>query len=432
MLNGTIRHLYGDNMGKTSSKAISRSCRVICIPFLPEVYNKVIEKPVEFRALIDEQIKQFPELFPSEITQQYRMKDFRYSKKLSIYIRRIEICKVNYTIRPSYVMPFMTGMVKDIEKALFLRKFNVPFWALTYVFGKDSMYWYRIETSLGRYSIVGTTIRHPEDLPKHVSADEKHTKLLGEKAYIATTVSNGCILGASVSKSAGEASLKEAYNSFKGESQRLKSDYAPDTVNTDGWPATQNTWKALFPSIHVIRCFLHIYISIRDRTKNKFKDVFNKLAPKLWECYHADNKASFSQRVRRLHEWAKKADSTPSIILDKISKLRENLSSFTITYDFPKAHRTSNMIDRLMQRMDKHLFNTQYFHGDKSSAELNIRGWALILNFAPLNPFTVKKHGGLQSPAERFNKFRYHDNWLQNLLISASLGGYRSPPPNPL
>ena len=255
-------------MDKTSSKAISRSCRVICVPFLPEVYNKVIEKPVEFRALIDEQIKQFPELFPPEITQQYLMKDFRYSKKLSIYIRRIEICKVNYTIRPSYVMPFMTGMVKDIEKALFLRKFNVPFWALSYVFGKNPMYWYRIETSLGRYSIVGTTIRHSEDLPEHVSADEKHTKLLGEKVYIVTTASNGCILGASVSKSAGEASLKEGYNTFKEESQRLKSDYAPDTVNTDGWAATQNAWKTLFPSISRQSRVLC------KKVKNKMRQIF--------------------------------------------------------------------------------------------------------------------------------------------------------------
>ncbi|MCP4104008.1 MAG: hypothetical protein GY749_00485 [Desulfobacteraceae bacterium] len=91
------------------------------------------------------------------------------------------------------------------------------------------------------------------------------------------------------------------------------------------------------------------------------------------------------------------------------------------------------MPDRLMRKMDRHLFNTQYFHGSLFSAELGIRGWALIQNFAPSNPITQKKYNdGFQSPAERLNKFRYNDNWLQNLLISASLGGYRKPPPNPL
>ncbi len=94
--------------------------------------------------------------------------------------------------------------------------------------------------------------------------------------------------------------------------------------------------------------------------------------------------------------------------------------------------RTSNMLDRLMQRMDRHLFSAQYFHGSKKAAELSIRGWTLIQNFAPWNPRTVKKHHGYHSPAVRLNRFLYSECWLENLLISASLGGYRTPPQNPL
>ncbi len=419
-------------MDTAFSKSATRHNRVICVFFPPETYNKTIEDPGEFRAYLDEMIKQFPELFPSEIAQKYRMKDIYHSKKLAISIRRIEIYKTSYTIRPSHVMPYMTGTTEEVEKPLFLRKFNVPYWGISYVFGRNPMYWYRLETFLGRYSIVGTTIQDPKNLPRNLSADEKHTHLVGEKAYIATTVSNGCILGVSVALSAGDEALETAYLSYKEEAQGLDPNYTPDTVNTDGWPATQNAWKRLFPSVALIKCFLHLYISIRNRTKKKFKDAFQITTPKLWNCYNAKNKASFSQRVRRLDEWVKKTDSIPTIITDKIGKLRENIRSFTTAYDFPNAHRTSNMVDRLMQRMDKHLFSTQYFHGSKLSAELNIRGWALILNFAPSNPYTVKKHNGLESPAERLNKFRYHDNWLQNLLISASMRGYRSAPPNPL
>jgi hypothetical protein len=75
-------------------------------------------------------------------------------------------------------MPYLTGIVEEIEKALFMRKFNVPFWALSYTFGKDPMYWYRIEKSLGRNSIIGTTIRNADDVPAHLGADEKHTRIL--------------------------------------------------------------------------------------------------------------------------------------------------------------------------------------------------------------------------------------------------------------
>ena len=49
------------------------------------------------------------------------MKDIRYSKWFDIWIRRILIEDVAYTIRPSFVMPYMTGMVEDVEKPLFLR-----------------------------------------------------------------------------------------------------------------------------------------------------------------------------------------------------------------------------------------------------------------------------------------------------------------------
>jgi hypothetical protein len=40
----------------------------------------------------------------------------------------------------------MTAMVHEVEKALFLRKFGVPFWALSHVFGRDHMYWYRVKS----------------------------------------------------------------------------------------------------------------------------------------------------------------------------------------------------------------------------------------------------------------------------------------------
>lgn len=418
-------------MGKADSKSAHRNNRTICLPFSQEVYNGNINNAFDFRICIDERIELFPELFPPEITKGYLMKDIYHSKKQSIAIRRIEIAGITYTIRPSFLMPYMTGVVDEIEKALFMRKFNVPFWALSYAFGKDPMYWYRIEQSLGRNSIVGTTIRNCEDIPQHLGADEKHTWILGDKVYVATTVGNECILGASIAKDATEQSLHDSYQVFKDEAQCLKPGYSPTTVNMDGWKATRNAWKALFTSVVTICCFLHVFIKIRDRAKKKYKDIFDQAATKLWDCYQAENKAAFAQRIRRLVEWCQK-DSIPPVIANPIKKLRENIAEYKIAYDYPNAHRTSNMVDRLMQRMDRHLFSTQYFHGTMVAAEKNIRGWALIQNFAPYNPHTVKKLNGCTSPAERLNNFRYHSNWLHNLFISASLGGYRSPPQIPL
>jgi hypothetical protein len=113
-----------------------------------------------------------------------------------------------YTVRPFFVMPYHTAFADDIEKALFLRNVNVSFWALTYVFGRNDMYWYRMEQSLGRNSIVGTTVKSPERLPDNLGADEKHSRLKGEKVYVPTTVGDQCILGASVSEDAGERCIR--------------------------------------------------------------------------------------------------------------------------------------------------------------------------------------------------------------------------------
>jgi hypothetical protein len=200
-----------------------------------------------------------------------------------------------------------------------------------------------------------------------VVADEKHTWLHGETFCCATTVVNGCVLGASVSATAGQDDLQKAYGVFKQETQTMKPDYGPDTVNTGGWLPTRNTWKHLFPTITALMCFLHVLISIRDRSSKKYKDVFTAVSEKLWDCYRAHTRASFSQRVRRICEWAKK-EKVPVLIVDKLEKLRKNLSSFSEACDHPGAFRTGNMLDRLMQRMDRRLFSAQYFHGNPISA----------------------------------------------------------------
>jgi len=63
---------------------------------------------------------------------------------------------------------------------------------------------------------------------------------------------------------------------------------------------------------------------------------------------------------------------------------------------------------------------------------LVLRAWAIIHNFAPSNPVTIRKHNGWRSPAERLNQHRYHHNWLHNLLISAHRAQRNLAPPKPL
>ena len=98
--------------------------RIICLPFDKQTYYDIVKDASKFRASLDEFIEQFPQLFPAEMTEGYQLKEIREPKKLPVPIRRILIKKTNisYTIRPSFVMPYLTAMTEDAERVLFLRK----------------------------------------------------------------------------------------------------------------------------------------------------------------------------------------------------------------------------------------------------------------------------------------------------------------------
>ena len=204
----------------------SRGHRTICVPIEEEDYLRIIHDPKAFRRTLDDCFRQTPELFPVNFALGYELKDDRMSAKQQIPIRPCLLKDDSaYSIRPSFLMPYMTAATADVEGPLFLRKFGVPFWALARVFGGDPMSWYRMECGLGRFSVVGTTVR-TATLPEHLLADEHHQGLDGQKVYIATTVGNGCCLGAEPAEAAGSDKLKVAYQVFKDEA----CDVSPNTL----------------------------------------------------------------------------------------------------------------------------------------------------------------------------------------------------------
>lgn len=414
------------NCTKTKAEVV-RSNRRITLPLSMEQYQEIVGDCCAYRKWVDEMIAQHPELFPQEIVGGYRLHDERSSEKMEgVRLRRIRLNirdgagkEQVFTIAPSGVLPYFAGLTDDVEKALFLRRFDVPFWALAYVFGRDDKYWYRQASQFGRYAIVQTVVKDPEKLPLHLLADEKITWLNGEKVVVATTVGEDCVLGASVALSADEENLTEAYRHFKEEAQTVKADYAPETVNTDGWSATQRAWLNLFPLVILIECFLHAFIKIRERGKH-LKELFRQLSQQVWDVYRATDGVAFRLKAEELRLWAEK--HTTSYVLEAVRKLCAKTERFALAYDHPLAHRTSNMLDRHMNAMARWLDSTRFFHGHWISAERSIRAWALLHDFGPYCPRSTASQN-YSSPAHKLNGFVYHQNWLHNLLISTSMSG---------
>ena len=408
-----------------AKRSLTQDLRTICLPCTEEEYGGIVKDAKLFRLWVEKSFAAYPDLFPGEFAKGFSMADHRTSKKLSLMLRRVELHDGRrFTVRPSFVMPHMTARTDDVHKPLFLRKFGVPYWALAWVFGRNPMYWFRLECRLGNFSVVGTTVRQAE-IPEHLIADEHHQTCDGRKVFLATTVGGGCCLGVAMAATADTDDLTEAYQVFRDEARNVNSDYSPKTVNTDGWKSTQAAWQILFTNIIVLRCFLHAWLKIRDRAKN-LKEKFYELSKQVWHAYHADNKRSFAQRLRHLASWASK--NVSGIILEAVQDLCAKKKLWLAAYNHPQAHRTSNMLDRVMRPMNRYFFDGQHLHGGIDTNEQHVRGWALLWNFTPWNPAITKANDGWRCPAERLNKHRYHDNWLQNLLLSASLGGYRIAP----
>jgi hypothetical protein len=176
-------------------------------------------------------------------------------------------------------------------------------------------------------------------LPQHLLADEHHQSCDGQKVYIATTVGSGCCLGAEPAPTAGTDDLKAAYGVFKEEAQDVTPEYAPKTVNTDGWPGTQAAWKALFSQVVILLCFLHAWLKIRDRAKH-LKELFAEVSQRVWEAYYAPDRRCFAQRLRWLRQWA--TDHLQGIVLEKVLDLCNKRDRWSVAYRHPDGYRTSS------------------------------------------------------------------------------------------
>lgn len=135
---------------------------------------------------------------------------------------------------------------------------------------------------------------------------------------------------------------------------------------------------------------------------------------------------SESHGLRRLREWAD-ANLPKGSLLDAVHAMCSKRASFTQAYEFEAAYRTTNHVDRLMNRQDLRLYAMHYyFHGSLASASMTMRSSALLWNFH--TPTDEERVRCIDGRAPRFPSsmaFRT-TNWLHDLLIASSMGGRRS------
>jgi hypothetical protein len=399
-----------------------RGAKQIVIPMTRPQYDLLWNDAAQVRALLDGLLAEFPEIFPANMPAGYALHGHgRESRKLpGVRLRKVKLADgAVYWLRPSFALGYMTGAVEDLAYPLLLAAHGVPAWLLTMGFGRSDMFWQRLLERFGRSSLVGTTVRDPARLPVHLTADEHHGDWAGEKGFLAVTAAEGCLLGLALTKSADEKHLQAAYADFAREARDVQGDYAPQTVNTDGWAATQNAFRALFPTIVVVLCYLHGFLKIRDRCRKN-----HDLHRRVWEVFRAPTAAAFRQQMQDFQAWGAQ-QALPGPVREALTKLANQTEAYAAAYAHPGCRRTSNAVDRPMNRLTRLLYAGRGLHGHQVSSERRLRGWALLLNFRPFAPRSnrPREHA---SPAHRLNGKRYHAHWLHNLCVSTSLLGFRN------
>jgi hypothetical protein len=400
----------------------SRAPKHICLPFESEAhYRACLADLRQYREYLMKLLAQHPELFPRALAAGFSFHDTYHSRKQPwLWLRRIKLTQTGavFTLRPSFVMPYLVARTDELEKALYLRQWDVPFAALAYVFGRDAMFWYRAWLQMGRPNLVGTTVKSCDRMPEHLVADEKITWLAGAEVCVPTTVGGGCVLGITLAPAEDSAALEAAYGEFAAEAAALSPDYQPRSVCTDGFRATRRAWRELFPAITLVLCFLHSALKIAERCRGALRHA---VLDKAWHVYRAPDKRAFAQRARRLREWAHKELS--GVVLEAVAKLCARSADFMPAYACPGAARTSNAVDRLLNVMDRHLYAMRYCHGTQESARLAVRALGMAWNFHPYGSRLRRAAPERVSPFADLNGFQYHGNWLHNFLIASSMGG---------
>ncbi len=194
----------------------------IILPVDETTYPDLLRNRPAYKAFLTAQLQAHPELFPPAIQDGWTLYGLTdASTKQGIRLRRIRTKADGevWQLHPSFMMPYMTWDTATADDILFLAKW-APDWALARVFKKDVMTIYRLRTSLGRYNLVGTTVKAPDTIPTDVVADEKHSPISGKTVYLATTVGQNCFLGVSISPGADEAALTTADRQFQPEAQQ--------------------------------------------------------------------------------------------------------------------------------------------------------------------------------------------------------------------
>ena len=103
-----------------------RGSKTIRIPCDEIQYKELLKRRRIFKNYVNAAYTANPELFPQAMSQGYilhgKTRESVRMDGLILYRIKLNSNGELYTVAPSYILPYMTGKVADVEHALFFKK----------------------------------------------------------------------------------------------------------------------------------------------------------------------------------------------------------------------------------------------------------------------------------------------------------------------
>jgi len=389
----------------------------ICVPFASDAqYCESVDDPAPYRQYLRERLRRHPALFPTAMDQGFPCHDGDVSIKQDLIVRRMKLQATGavFALRPSLVMPDMMGRTEAIEQALSRRQGGVSFEALASVCGRAALCWYRAWRACGRPSLVGTTVQELPKVPRDLVADEPRTRGAKQQVSVPTPVGGGCFLGVSVGEAADTVTVARGDGACAQEAKALVPAYPAPSVCPEGWAATRQAWRPLFPTITLGRCLLHAILKMQKPCAGQ---VRHQGLDSAWQVYQAATTRQCAPRLRRVAAWMPLHLSGPVAAMGLQRCHRR--ADCTPASACPQAHRTAKAVDRLRNSQDRWLDAMRYWHGTTDSARLAVRAMARQGHVHPYGARLRRDQPSRAAPFADLNGCQSHPNWLHNLFMAS-------------
>jgi hypothetical protein len=74
--------------------------------------------------------------------------------------------------------------------------------------------------------------------------------------------------------------LETGYGECTREARALVPDYQARSVGTNGWEATRQAWRQLFPKITLVRCLLHAILKMKKHCAGQLR---HQVLDRAWQ-----------------------------------------------------------------------------------------------------------------------------------------------------